>query len=129
MIGVQRQRLDAQLLDYAKSFGSVQTYLGSAVRSLDVDSQGVFSVTTSTFKIRSVYLVIADGGSSTSLLRLGRAPRKATNARLGSSSLWGIKDGVVPSVVTTVIRPEGEVYITPVADDAVNSQSWVQNGL
>ena len=119
LLGLQRTQLDASLLAFAASVPLVSARLGEPVRSI-VRSEPGFDILSGGETIKAQFLVVADGGSSGSLLRLGHRVKRQNTRRLGSSSAWRVTSGHLAPYVLTFVEKGGEIYLTPTGGSSLN---------
>jgi flavin-dependent dehydrogenase len=119
LVGVQRVDLDDRLLQRARLYPNLEILLGAKATVVDV-RPGACEVSVNGAKICGATLIIADGAQSPTLRALGRSFAAPKNPRLGSSSVWQVTGGSLPSKVHTILVRGGEIYITPLANEQVN---------
>lgn len=119
LVGVSRMELDNRLLSYAARFPSIEIVVGSKATVLE-SRTGHCKVRARGCDFIGDTLIVADGAASPTIRSLGRTVSSPRLPRLGTSSSWGIVRGELSSKVHTVLVRGGEIYLTPLANGAVN---------
>jgi len=111
--------LDNRLLSYASRFPSIEIVLGEKASVLE-SRTGHCKVGVGGGDFVGDTLMVGDGAASPTIRSLGRTVPSPRSPRLGTSSRWGIVRGELSSKVHTVLVRGGEIYLTPLANGAVN---------
>ena len=119
LVGVSRMELDGSLLSHASRFSEVDVVLGAKASVVEA-RPGYFKIRVRDREFVGDSLIIADGATSPTLRALGRTLPVPRNPRLGTSSVWNLARGELPSKVHTVLVHGGEIYLTPLANGLVN---------
>lgn len=119
LVGVPRMELDGSLLSYVSRFSEVDIVLGAKASVVEA-RPGHFKIRVRDREFVGDSLIIADGATSPTLRALGRALPVPRTPRLGTSSVWNLARGALPSKVHTVLVHDGEIYLTPLVNGLVN---------